>query len=158
MKIIPSSPSSFSAKCTIPLLKSAGRTSTSFLRSAFVLYHPSHHSAQKIHRKRLSVLFRPNRQGARRIATGQHRRKGALGEFTFWRSQQRVTFCSTIDGAPSAFGNQLFGGFPSFRTPQGGPTVCRKCVTIWSPCKLYRNRGQSEYLLFYHLIMSLINR
>jgi hypothetical protein len=61
-----------------------------------------------------------------------------------------TTFRSSVDGAPSAFGNQLLRGFPSFRAPQGGSIVCRKCIKIRSSRELYRNRCQSE--CFNHLL------
>lgn len=80
MKITPSSPLSYSAKCTIPLHKGVGRISA---RSA-VTFHPLSillTAVPKIHRKRLPVLFRPDREGARGVTNRRHRRKGALGEF-----------------------------------------------------------------------------
>lgn len=147
MKNIPSSPSSYSAKCTIPLHKSVGKISarsTVAFRSPFVILT----AVPKIHSKRLPILVRPDRAGTRGVTNRRHRRKGALGESPLLHpiTPPMTTFRSSVDGTPSAFGNQLFRGFPSFRAPQGGSIVCRKCIKIRSSRELYRNRCQSECL------------
>ncbi len=150
MTTIPCFRLSFSAKCTIRFLKSAGRTSA---KSAIVTCLPPAFSSP--HRFPADTSYGTSSSLQTRSRRSERNCKlPILPKRSFGYATCSRTFLIPnddptllhLDGASPALGNKLFRSLASFRALEGSTSIRRERVTVRSSRELCWNSGKSEWL------------